>query len=90
MKQDKFFSNTNEMRNIKEILPDGTTKQTAIKDCLYGFNDNELNCSIGELSLIVRSSFNPQFDLAYIKVAQNYTKIGLLSELRPTLTNIIF
>ena len=70
---------------VKEILKDGSTNHIQIKDInIFGFDGSKL-CSIGQLSLIVRSSFNKKYDLAYIDYFNGSYIVGLLSELKPQL-----
>lgn len=67
---------------LKEILSDGTKNPLPSIDKIFGFNGKE-SCSIGKLSLIVRSTVDPKYDLAYIDFPDGSFIIGLLSDLKP-------
>lgn len=55
-----------------------------VGDRLFGFDGKEC-CVIGKLTVIVKSAVDPKFDLAYIERSNGAWKVGLLSDLRPTL-----
>lgn len=81
-------STTHSVSMVREILPDGSVQAlnlpADVNNRFFGFN-GKYGCSIGRLSLIVRSKVDPKFDLAYIDITPDIWKVGLLSELRPFL-----